>query len=173
MNLLLFFVLGLAGSALQVFAGSWGPWVPLMVPLLGSLVVLRSPRPHLPWRLAGLALGGAALSLEPTGTGLIALGLAAWLMLPLRDSLYVEHWQVQLLLAAVCVAIWLGARQIAVWLGSAPAIALDRTLLIAALMSTCLAPILHAVWEGMDRWFPGLHLVTRTTHLGWPGGTGR
>lgn len=158
-GIVVFFLVGVWLAVLQAALPGISPFVPQVLPVFASVLLLRAPVRTLPARAIPLMAGYSCLSLEPLGVFLLAVGIAAVVLQPMRELLYVNRWPVQLVACGLTAAAFVLARLAGRWLQG---MSLGEILPgegISPLMTAVLVPILHLLWEGLHRLWPALRLL--------------
>ncbi len=148
------FFLGLLVASGQRELDGALPWAFDLRIVLFSALIARSPWRRASGRLLGFLLGLAAQSVLPLGYWLLAGGLSATLVLPLRDLLFVNHAVVQTLLVLPVMLAFALARWL-LWLAqSTPLPPWSWTLAGMTMATMLLSPFAHLVLEMLARLFP-------------------
>ena len=121
----------------------------LAVALALLLIAPRSRRTAA--RFVGLLMGASACSLDPIGAFLLGGGIAALVLLSLRDFVFPESLLTQALFGlAAALALTLG-RLVCQWAGQAPPLPMPPQAWIAPLLTAAAVPILARVGRELRR----------------------
>jgi len=162
MSFVLFFVIGTLAGALQSELNQLLAVRPDVPVVLLALFVSLSPWGKIAARAAGLALGAASAALDPLGVWILTAGLAALLILPLREWCFVERAPTQLLTGAVAAAAHAASLWIAHALGAVASVPDGVALAGCAAATALCTPVLAAGASLLQRALPAERLLAET-----------
>ncbi len=152
-QLALSFVAGIALAAIEQLLRARLGTAPDLAAVALALLLTTPARPSTGVQALGLLLGFSTSSLDPLGAWLLGGGIAAAILLPLRDLVFVESPGTQLLFGLLCSGALLAARVVYALFGGGVLLSFALRDLAAPLLAAAAVPILHA--------------LARSAHRGW------
>jgi hypothetical protein len=149
-NLLQFVVAFVAGVWLAAFErllSAHAPSAPDLAALALALLLSARPSRATGLRACALLLGISTQSLDPLGAWLLGGGVAAAVILPLRDVVFVESPSSQFLFGLLCALSFSGARALYALFGQGPLFPFHLADLAPPLLTGAAVPILNATFH--------------------------
>ena len=143
LELVLSFVAGIALAAIEHLLRARFGFAPDCAAVALALLLTSKARPSSGVYALGLLLGFSTSSLDPLGAWLLGGGIAAAVLLPLRDLVFVESPGTQLLFGLLCSGALLAARTLYALFSGAPLLPFPPSELVAPLLVVVAVPILH------------------------------
>ncbi len=144
--------IGLAiGLLLGVLEGAWRAHIDVAPDLLGvaiGAVLLRAPDRRAAGLVIGLLLGFSTFSADPIGALLLGGGIAALVLVPMREVVFVESALTRFLFAAAAATLLRCARELFAWFDLAAALPWSAASWNAPLLAGLLLPILARAGDG-------------------------
>ena len=146
-QLVLAFVAGIALAAIEHLLRARFGFAPDCAAIALALLLTGAARPATGVYALGLLLGFSTSSLDPLGAWLLGGGIAAAILLPLRDIVFVESPGTQLLFGLLCSGALLAARTVYTLFTGGVLLPFAPGELVAPLLAAAAVPILR--WSGV------------------------
>ena len=140
----------LLGLLLGLFEGGLRAALPIAPDLLAVAVgglCLRAPDARCGGLVLGVLLGFSTFSADPIGALLLGGGMAALLLVPLRDVVFVESALTHALFGGVAALLLRFGRELFSWFDLAPSLPFTAATWSAPLLAALLLPILVRLGE--------------------------
>lgn len=151
------FVAGVWLAALERLVSAHAPSAPDLAAVALALLLITQHSRTTGVRACALLLGMSTLSLDPLGAWLLGGGVAAAVLLPLRDVVFVESASAQFLFGLVSALSFSGARALYALFGQGPLFPFRLADLAPPLLSGLAVPILNATFHAAAGGWRRLH----------------
>ena len=150
-NVLLGFAAGLVAGAAEAWLRARFGAAPDAAAVALGWLLLQAPSRRAAGATLGVLLGFSTFSADPIGALLLGGGVAALLLVPLRDVVYVESALTQVLFGLAAAAALRGARELYVWFGVTEPLPWTAASWTSPLLAGLALPILARVFGGACR----------------------
>ena len=151
LQLTLSFVAGIALAAIETLLRARLGFAPDCAAVALALLLTGAARPSTGVYALGLLLGFSTSSLDPLGAWLLGGGIAAAVLLPLRDVVFLESPGTHLLFGLLCSGAFLAARTLYSLFGGGVLLPYAPHDLVAPLLAAAAVPILHRTVSSAHR----------------------
>ena len=141
------FVAGVWLAAAERLLFAHAPIAPDLAAVVLALLLTSRQTRTTGVRAAALLLGASTLSLDPLGAWLLGGGVAAAVLLPLREVVFVESLWAQFLFGLVAALSLAGARGLYALFGQGPLFPFTVADLAPPLLTGLAVPILHVLFH--------------------------
>lgn len=141
----------LLGLLTGLLEGAWRAHLPLAPDLLAvalGALFLRAPDARCGGLVLGVLLGFSTFSADPIGTLLLGGGMAALVLVPLREVVFVDSVLTHALFGGLAALLLRCGRELFAWFDLAPALPFSTASWSAPLLAALLLPILARLGEG-------------------------
>ncbi len=155
MSALIGLLAGLLLAATELHLRLHLPLVPDLAALALAWLLVRPGSRTRVASFTGVLLGASTFSADPVGSWLLGGGLAALLLVPLREIVFLESALTQAIFGLVAAVALRAARELYVWFDLTPALPWGRASWSAPLLAALALPILVRLLGGagrMARW---------------------
>jgi hypothetical protein len=151
LQLALAFVAGIALAAVEQLLVVRLGVAPDLAAVALALLLTTPARPSTGVQAIGLLLGFSTSSLDPLGAWILGGGIAAAILLPLRELVFLESVGTQLVFGLLCSGALLAARTVYVLFEGGVPLPFTPHDLVAPLLAAAAVPILHRSGTGALR----------------------